>query len=119
MMGCSIWSWVPVLAQEQLQLSEQQCDAMHAAHAAVSAQLREWHEARKVLSTRLQVRAGSMQLSYSGLLSPQEMLSACQKHRLSRCQTVAHLFRLVRMCKAPGRMQASNVCCMAAGAAPA
>lgn len=56
-------SWLPVLAQEQLQLSEQQCDAMHAAHSAVLVQLRELFEARKSLSTRLQVRAGSMQQS--------------------------------------------------------
>ena len=62
-MGCSMLSWVPVLAQEQLQLSEQQCNAMHAAHAAVLAQLRELLEARQVLSTRMQVRDGNMQLS--------------------------------------------------------
>ena len=62
-MGCSMLSWVPVLAQEQLQLSEQQCNAMRAAHAAVLAQLRELLEARQVLSTRMQVRDGNMQLS--------------------------------------------------------
>ena len=56
LMGYSMRSCVSVPAQEQLQLSEQQCDAMHAAHAAVVGQLRGLLEARRVLSTRLQVR---------------------------------------------------------------
>lgn len=63
MLGCSTWSCVSVLAQEQLQLSKQQCAAMHAAHAAVLVQLGELLKARRALSRRLQVRAGIMQLT--------------------------------------------------------